>query len=628
MLLIPHPRNIRKLIGAFSLTDWSIEGSINYLKSKLKLLKENELIVNVHIDEIYINPQLNFKAGTIFGSSEDNPTCVAKRAQVCMLSGVISNYKDVVTIVPVSHMTALQLYGLLIKVIQEIENIGFRVIALVSDNNCINRKAFEHFSVSQKLESVVPHPCDSDRKLFFIFDAVHIIKCIRNNWISKRNLSNCLTFPDFDNFDATSVAKFKHLETLYQNEKNALVKFGHTLSYKAIYPTSIEKQNVNLALAIFNEKNIAALECVSKENENFSGFEGTCQFLHIICSWWKIANVKSVFEGRRFNDNFREPIRQGGDFQLQFLQKLSSWLKAWRINMPTNESLSAETFQAFIITVDSFIHLIHYMFSAYKVDYLLLSKFQNDVLEGRFGCYRQLSGANYHISFLQLIESERKLRFKSVVLLAGKNGNVPLTTLLPCCDEPQTSVDITPFNSVLKSEFSIQCIPEEVLPILSYIAGYVVRHEIRQQNCELCVSWLQSKKTVDVEIPPEFKLIEALDRGKLMLPSELSLIAICVVWFVMQIIVDNFKGKFLACKNQLGLLKKLTSQILTNYLKDCNTRMLIDSEESCLCSCKVAIKLVNISNRGCKIMLNNFVKNENDEKRCNTDRKLKKFKTA
>lgn len=212
----PHPRNIKKLIGKFSLLGSDLEGSIEYLKTKLPLLKDHEHIVNIHLDEIYVNPELHFKGASIVGCSKTDSTKIAKTVQVFMISSIFSKYKDVVSLIPVNNLTAQQLQILMLNVLQQIENVGFIVIAFVSDNNVVNRKAFELFSENGILQPYLPHPLDPKRLLFLIFDVVHILKCVRNNWISRRT-DNCkLVFPDFEfsNNDTLHVAQFKHLEIL------------------------------------------------------------------------------------------------------------------------------------------------------------------------------------------------------------------------------------------------------------------------------------------------------------------------------------------------------------------------------------------------------------------------------
>jgi hypothetical protein len=188
--------------------------------------------------------------------------------------------------------------------------------------------------------------------------------------------------------DEVSSAQFKHLEVLYQYEKKSLVKYSNLLSNKVIYPTNIQKQNVKLALKIFDEKNIAALKSVAIQNPSlFPGFKDTCIFLQIFVTWWKIINVKNCCEGERFNDENRNCIRDVDSPQVKFLAKMINWLKRWRLLIPVSQTLSSQTFQSLINTNEAFVQIIPYMLKKYNIDYILLGKFQNDELEGRFGYY-------------------------------------------------------------------------------------------------------------------------------------------------------------------------------------------------------------------------------------------------
>lgn len=628
-LCIPHPRNIKKLISKFSLFDQDIKGSVEYLKTKKQFLKKDELLVNLQLDEIYISPQLNFKGGNLYGSSKTDPSKIAKTAQVFMISSILSKYKDVVSIVPVNNLTAEQLKSMILNVMKEVEDIGFQIISLISDNNAINRKAFELFQPNKILLPSVPHPIDNSRTLFFIFDPVHIIKCVRNNWICKKGDNCVIKFPNIDNFDVTLEAQFQHLRLVYQLEEKSLLKFGHMLSYKALYPSSIQKQNVSLALQIFNEKTIAGLKCVAlKKPETFVDPEGTLHFLNIFCRWWKIINVHSAFEGKRFNDPHREPMRETSLDNINFLQNMLRWLKNWRVMIPVSASLSAQTCQSLITTLDSFLSLIPYMFSVYKIDYLLLGKFQNDDLEARFGCYRQMSGANYYISYVQVLESERKLRFKSSVILVCKGNNIPLKTLLPQASASINDifVDLTIYNGIIDSEFSLENIPENLMPIITYIAGYNVRRELRSNKCNICVAWLQSlDKEVELENVPK-ELILELDRGKLILPTESPTVATALVWFSLQKILDSCPDIFISGQNQLYILNKISVSKLNDYFLFQN-----DLNE---CNCKKTLQIVleNICHRTCKILLSNLAKNKNDEltvQSCSgsSNRKVQKLNT-
>ncbi|KFM81775.1 hypothetical protein X975_09847, partial [Stegodyphus mimosarum] len=130
-------------------------------------------------------------------------------------------------------------------------------------------------------------------------------------------------------------------------------------------------------------------------------------------------NVRSPYEGRHLNDLYREPIRFDNATQLNFLKDMTLWLKNWKLSVHSNNGLSPQTFQSLITVNEAVVQLIPYLFQKYKMDYILLGKFQTDDLEARFGAYRQLSGSNYYISFVQVLENERKLRFKSCVIVSA-----------------------------------------------------------------------------------------------------------------------------------------------------------------------------------------------------------------
>ncbi|XP_049797476.1 uncharacterized protein LOC126214872 [Schistocerca nitens] len=208
-------------------------------------------------------------------------------------------------------MTSEELKSLISNVLCMVERVGFKVVSLIADNNSVNRKAYELFTSSRILQPSIEHPLDPSRKLFFMFDTVHILKCIRNSWQTKRSVNKVLQFPDMTDHSVILTAQYKHLELVYEKERNSLVKYGHTLSARVLYPSSIQKQNVKLALKIFNENNIVALKHATKDMPNVTEhINQTVTFLQVIVNWWKIVNVRSVFEGQRFNDPYREAIRK------------------------------------------------------------------------------------------------------------------------------------------------------------------------------------------------------------------------------------------------------------------------------------------------------------------------------
>ena len=148
------------------------------------------------IDEIHIKPYFDYKGGNIVGSAFDGIEA-ATSAFVFMVNSLTSKFKDVVPILPAKSMKSESLFNFIKKVITGLHEIGFNVICVLTDNNAINRKAMSYFSSPLKLSIVYPHPAERSKPLFFIFDSVHLLKCIRNNCLGQRDANKSMKFIKF-----------------------------------------------------------------------------------------------------------------------------------------------------------------------------------------------------------------------------------------------------------------------------------------------------------------------------------------------------------------------------------------------------------------------------------------------
>ena len=155
-----------------------------YAKLKFKVLLPCDKTVSLLVDEIHLKPYFDYKGGNIAGAAY-NSEQPANLAFVFMITSLFSSLKDVVYIIPSTKMKSEVLYRLILKTITGLETIGFRVISVITDNNAINGRAMSPFSSPPQKSIVYPHPSDSSRPLFLILDSVHILKCIRTNWLNQ-----------------------------------------------------------------------------------------------------------------------------------------------------------------------------------------------------------------------------------------------------------------------------------------------------------------------------------------------------------------------------------------------------------------------------------------------------------
>ncbi|KAH7954123.1 hypothetical protein HPB49_015715 [Dermacentor silvarum] len=224
-----------------------------------------------------------------------------------MVQSLTCKFKEVAHILPILGADA-NLLELLKDVICWLEKIGYKVICVVTDNNKVNGKATEKFYNSVPCLGdnhptfLYPHPCSAERLFFLIIDTVHLLKCIRYNWLRQRNDQHCFSFPDFHEGMAQQrlmlSASFDPLRDVYDIELGQLLRHAYTLSRNGLFPSDLEKQNVKLALQVFTDTVSPTLRVITVKH-TLNHVEGTASFLKIVVKWWKIVNVRTACKGTR-----------------------------------------------------------------------------------------------------------------------------------------------------------------------------------------------------------------------------------------------------------------------------------------------------------------------------------------
>ena len=194
ILTLPSIRLLKDISSNLSSTG---NLSLSYLKNKADCLDHKELLVNIQLDEVHITSKLVYHSGKVIGSADntDQPK-PANRLQCFMLSSIMSPNRDVVCLVPVQRMTSEYLTQLIKDVIRIVTGAGYTIVSILSDNNVVNRKSFISLGGSDNLLPYMINPVNNVDKIYFLFDSVHLLKSVRNNWINLKNTHKTFTFPD------------------------------------------------------------------------------------------------------------------------------------------------------------------------------------------------------------------------------------------------------------------------------------------------------------------------------------------------------------------------------------------------------------------------------------------------
>ena len=117
------------------------------------------------------------------------------------------------------------------------------------------------------------------------------------------------------------------------------LKKAPKLTYKALHPGN-NKQDVNLALAIFHKTTVAACKSYLLERHDMSSF------LTLVNKWWTIANAK-----KRFVPNALGNAITAGDGKMDFLQGFAGCLEKWSLNGSSAFALTKQTSSALVQTL-------------------------------------------------------------------------------------------------------------------------------------------------------------------------------------------------------------------------------------------------------------------------------------
>ncbi|XP_077484882.1 uncharacterized protein LOC144094883 [Amblyomma americanum] len=612
-IILPHPSTLRRVCSNYKadpLVEQNQPHCLSYIRERVKSMKDHEKTVTLMIDEIHIKPYFDYKGGTIVGSSVHS-TEPATTAHVFMVQSLLSANKDVIHILPVSKLSAEILHEHAKNIIINVEKMGLKIIAVITDNNALNRKMMSLFATSPQVSIVYPHPADNARPLFYVVDPVHLLKCIRNNWINQKNPGTCLYFPEMDLSGAMpegpprmKAASFAAVRQLYSSEKTSLVKAAYRLNAKAVNPTSMERQNVKLALDVINQFVSNALRTHGSAFK-IPQAESTALFIDVILTWWQIVNVKTPCKGQRLRDSMQDPVRSVDDTQLAFLSGVVDWLDAWaRINI-TSGSLTKETHSALRLTCYSLVELSRYCLEELHFKYVLLGKFQTDALEDRFGRYRQLAGSQYHISVRQLYECEKKLRLQKLLTFPREETEFE-----------DVSEDLVPCNfSVAVSDDDITHAHSDMDAIV-YIAGYAAHAALKKLSCSACFSTLViENREIEAE---NTAMIANLSRGGLKFPQPCTVHMVLMTKLVAEKLSFGATAEdFLSCRNQRGVVISQTISLLDEHdIETC------ENGHTAQTLLRLVVRVAT------NVVLNNFCKLRNDAIQDNAQQKAAARKAA
>jgi hypothetical protein len=607
-LTLPSVRHLKRLSSALTVDGTLSQSTLQYLKQRIASLSERERIVTIIFDEVYSAKRVEFTGGKLFGVEEEG---VAKTLLCYMVKSVASNYRDMVAMLPISKIDSSVIERNFHAVLRAVFEVGFDVVCVSSDGHSANRMFYQQLC-GGKMQPFIPHPLHQEKRIYLIFDPVHLFKNFFTNFLNRTTFS-C---PSFDGKLVS--ANFNHVSQLYHMELKKPLKVAHKIVLKVLAPRPIERCNVMLAVRMFHESTIAALRFYSDIHPEWAP---TADFLDIINTWWNIVNVRTTSLGMKKRDDMRRPIIASDTSRPDFLRRFCTWLKEWQSKSVCETSLSRETFTCAIQTGTALPDLAAYLLEVKEFRYVLLGKINSDAIEHRFGHYRQLAGANYFLSVRQFLEAEKAIRLKSLV----KYSKLSMEEITVNMSEGQNSrsdanrADIEALLTLME-DVTVEAMMSEDRDdaIVYFVAGYIARGLVKKQKCQLCIELICESTA----IPPvrfcddangtveRSAFLDQINRGGLVKPSDLLFI-FCLQAHELQKILfgdEELKNTFIASECPRAVFTGLLIEKLESSF---NTQQLLETK------CSLGHDFTNVFRRAaqtyCNCMLKNFVSEINDK---------------
>ena len=167
-------------------------------------------------------------------------------------------------------------------------------------------------------------------------------------------------------------------------------------------------------------------------------------------------------------------------------------------------------------------------------NYVRLGKVQSDMLEGRFGHIRQLSGGNYYISMRQLLESDRKLRAVSLLKHSGISVKDINRFIKAQQNEDGDDSELLLKAESLYGDLHLNTpLTENDVAVTYSVTGFCCRSLVNTYKCEKCkeAAVAATNNCSNDKIPENAsEFLKDINRGGLFTPTSEMFEIGCLCW--------------------------------------------------------------------------------------------------
>ena len=151
---------------------------------------------------------MQYSNGMFYGMEGNE---IAKTLLCLMIKSICGIYRDVISMIPITNINATILYTIWESNIKILTEIGFNVGATITDGHESNVKFFARLHGINLQPYYVNNSYSSGKKIFLLFDPVHLFKHIYNNLLNYSTFRYLIYGAEYAGDDIPE-AKFAHIK--------------------------------------------------------------------------------------------------------------------------------------------------------------------------------------------------------------------------------------------------------------------------------------------------------------------------------------------------------------------------------------------------------------------------------
>lgn len=184
---LPHSRTLRRITSALQVKSGLDSATMTYLSMRVGKLEPRERLVNLAMDEVYTAQSVELAGGRVYGETAG---MVTKTLFCSHINSVAGKYEDMISMLPVPHVTRDDIEKTFNKVLKGLTELGYKVVSVTTDNHRTNQSWHNSLGDDGRHSEYILNPYSKDEeRIYTLYDTVHIFKNLFYGLLRNRTLT-------------------------------------------------------------------------------------------------------------------------------------------------------------------------------------------------------------------------------------------------------------------------------------------------------------------------------------------------------------------------------------------------------------------------------------------------------